>query len=401
MKKQNKITHIKNKTISKTYKHNRYDEVKISIIDAKYGTYNDKEILLDEYLISNMMDKLYETVRKNTSKYNVIPKSIILSQESDLLTLLNKNEPEIKKIEDNNEEILSSYTPKFSLDKVYICEKSKKQILSSISIIKNRDKLFKEWGLEKSMKESRAVVLNFYGPPGTGKSMTAEAIASYLNKKVLLVNYSELESKYVGETPKNIKKIFKIAKKEDAVLILDEADSFLGKRLTNVSQSADYGVNITRSVMLLELEKFDGIVVFTTNLLSNYDEAFKRRILANVEFDLPDEYGRKIIWSNHIPKEFPLSDEVTLEWLSKSYENISGADIKDIVLYAGVNALDENREVITKEDFNLAYNYIKNRYVDHDETYNSFQNVKIKTTKVSEEEYLNELKEGADICYQK
>lgn len=126
---------------------------------------------------------------------------------------------------------------------------------------------------EEIFSRNRAVILNFYGKAGTGKSMTAEAVAKALNKKVYHINYFELESKYVGETPKNIRRAFECATRDDAVLIFDEADSFLGKRLSSVTQSADYGVNITRSVLLMELEKFSGVVVFTTNLISNYDEA--------------------------------------------------------------------------------------------------------------------------------
>ena len=218
--------------------------------------------------------------------------------------------------------------------------------------------------------------------------MTAEAIAKYLNKKVFSVNYSQLESKYVGETPKNIKKVFSKAKEEDAIIIFDEADSFLGKRLTNITQSADYGVNITRSVMLMELENFDGVVIFTTNLLDNYDDAFKRRILANVEFDLPDEIGRLKIWDTHIPKEFPLNKDITLSLLASRYEKISGADIKDIVLFAGVNAIQNNREFILKEDFDLAYKYIIDRYK---KTSRVFNDIKVKTTRISEEEYQKEI----------
>ena len=153
--------------------------------------------------------------------------------------------------------------------------------------------------------------------------MTAEAIAGYLNKKVYNVNYAELESKYVGETPKNIRKVFEKAQKDDAVLIFDEADSFLGKRLKNVTQSSDYGVNITRSVMLMELEKYSGIVIFTTNLISNYDDAFKRRILANIKFDLPDECGRKKIWDIYINRGIPIESNINSTMLSQKYVNIS------------------------------------------------------------------------------
>ncbi|HCX70263.1 MAG TPA: ATP-binding protein, partial [Firmicutes bacterium] len=119
-----------------------------------------------------------------------------------------------------------------------------------------------------------------------------------------------LESKYVGETPKNIQKVFADAKQHDAVLVFDEADSFLGKRLTSVTQAADYGVNVTRSTMFMEIENYSGIVIFTTNLIRNYDAAFMRRILASVEFALPDQNGRQVIWGLLLPKDMPLSDAV-------------------------------------------------------------------------------------------
>ena len=201
--------------------------------------------------------------------------------------------------------------------------------------------------------------------------MLAEAVAHELGKKVYVVNYAELESKYVGETPKNISKAFQKAKEDDAVLVFDEADSFLGKRLTNVNQSADYGVNITRSVMLIEIEKFDGVVIFTTNLVSNYDDAFRRRILASLEFTYPDESGREMIWTTHIPKQLPIEEDITAPLLAKRYEQITGADIKDILLYAAVLALQNQLEQITWEHFNQAYQFIKQRYSDGKEsTYN-------------------------------
>lgn len=387
------ISDIKTKTISKKFTDSSGEEIKISIIDAKYGVHKGDEILLDEPLINNMLNNIVKVIDKNKSKYNKIPRSVIISHDKELLGII-KNDGSGNELNNNyndeNDEakILDIYEPKYDFESVYIKEESKNQILGGLTILKNKEKLFNEWGLANSMKSSRALIFNFYGPPGTGKSMTAEAIAKHLNKKVFSVNYSELESKYVGETPKNIKRVFKKAKEEDAIIIFDEADSFLGKRLTNITQSADYGVNITRSVMLMELEKFDGVVIFTTNLIDNYDDAFKRRILANVEFDLPDESGRLKIWDTHIPKEFPLNKDITLSLLANRYEKISGADIKDIVLFSGVNAIQNNREIILKEDFDLAYKYITDRYK---KTSRGFKDIKVKTTRISEEEYKKEL----------
>ena len=235
---------------------------------------------------------------------------------------------------------------------------------------------------------SRAIILNFYGKAGTGKSMTAEAVAKALGKKVYHINYSELESKYVGETPKNIRKAFECATRDDAVLIFDEADSFLGKRLTSVTQSADYGVNITRSVLLMELEKFAGVVVFTTNLISNYDEAFKRRILLSVYFEMPDGEAREAIWKLHLGAKMPLHSEVTAESLAGRYEGISGADIKDMVFYAALYALEQEKEALDFSVFDYAYSAIRERYEDKGKS-DGFQIVSTET--ITEEEYQKEI----------
>ena len=241
--------------------------------------------------------------------------------------------------------------------------------------------------IKGNKNDGRAVCLNFWGSPGTGKSMTAEGVASYLNKKLLVVNYPELESKYVGETPKNIKKVFDKAKEENAVIVFDEADSFLGKRLENVTQSADYGVNITRSVLLMELEKFNGVVVFTTNLIDNYDEAFKRRILLSVYFDMPDEKARTEIWKLHLSEKMPLHPEVTAQSLAGRYDKISGADIKDMVFYAALYTSEKEKENMDFSVFDYAYVTIQGRYQNQGK-----QDVEVISTEtITEEQYQKEI----------
>lgn len=109
---------------------------------------------------------------------------------------------------------------------------------------------------------------------------------------MICVNYAEIESKFVGETPKNIKEAFQFAEEKQAILFFDEADSILGKRFSNVSQSTDHAVNVSRSVMLLELDSFKGVTLFASNFMSNYDSAFVRRIIGHIEMRLPTEQGR-------------------------------------------------------------------------------------------------------------
>ncbi|AKL95686.1 ATpase [Clostridium aceticum] len=369
---------ILKKTIVKGFKINEKDSCKVVIKDALFANVEGKEVLLDEPIVNNMLKEIYKALRNNVTKYNQFPKTLVISREDEEVL------PQEKNKENSKEESILSFTPRWGMEDVYVNEEEKLQIQSALAMVFHREKLFDKWGLKKIMPNGRASVFNFYGPPGTGKSMMAEAIAHKLGKKLFLVNYAELESKYVGETPKNIRNLFKKAIEEDGVLVFDEADSFLGKRLTSVSQSADYGVNITRSVMLLEIERFDGVIIFTTNLLSNYDEAFKRRILASVEFRLPNEEGRKKIWETHLPQELPLSAEVTKALLAKKYEDISGADIKDMILYAAVISLENRRETVEIADFDQAYQYIKKRYT-------GMENFKINHEVITQEEYEKEI----------
>lgn len=351
--------------------------------------------------INDIFTTIDDTVERHQSTYAPVPVKV------DVRFYMAKPEAYVKKTSDvSTKEVRSDESadaaqeskdvasinvrePRWKFSDVYIAPRTKTIIDKSLLIARHRKELFQDWGLGNGQQNGRAIVFNFYGPSGTGKSMTAEAIAGMLGKKVYAVNYSELESKYVGETPKNIEKVFRLAKEDDAVLIFDEADSFLGKRLTNVTQSADYGVNITRSVMLLELEQFDGIVIFTTNLISNYDEAFKRRILASVPFEMPDVTAREQIWQLYLQKGVPLAGDVLPATLAAKYENISGADIRDIVLYAAVNALerDEQHPKLQLEDFEPAYRIIRDRKAGNTP-------VHVTHERISEEQYHAEMTEA-------
>lgn len=332
------------KSITRKYKNTR-----ITIIDAKYKKVNGKDELLDEEKVDKLFSDINKACEVNGSRHNPSNKRILIANdESKIEELLNKEYKEGLKETAFNDEFMDVYNPRYSMEDVYLEEREKKQITTILNIKKHENIIYREWGFNNNYNENRPIIFNFFGVPGTGKSMAAEAVAKYLNKKIYSINYANLESKYVGQTPKNIKKAFEMAKNDDAVLVFEEADSFLGKRLVNITQSADYGVNITRSVMLLELEKFSGVVIFTTNLLENYDEAFKRRILASVEFKMPDEKGRKAIFDVHMPEKLPLAEDVNSEILAQEFTEVSGADIKDIIFMAAINAIErtesENNE---------------------------------------------------------
>lgn len=383
-KKETDIQDIKGTEITKYYAISgktisfRFQNVFTGMVDGK------KE-LLDEVLIDNMVGQMSKVIKNNCSRYNPIPEEIIISSgiNREISDKENQGKPK-----ESAQDIIESYEPRFSLEQVALNEEVRAKVRTAISAVRHRKKMSEEWGMSEYFTGSRAIILNFYGKAGTGKSMTAEAVAKALGKKVYHINYSELESKYVGETPKNIRKAFECATRDDAVLIFDEADSFLGKRLTSVTQSADYGVNITRSVLLMELEKFAGVVVFTTNLISNYDEAFKRRILLSVYFEMPDEQAREAIWKLHLGVKMPLHSEVTPQSLAGRYEGISGADIKDMVFYTALYALEQEKETLDFSVFDYAYSAIRERYEDKGKS-DGFKVVSTET--ITEEEYQKEI----------
>ena len=200
----------------------------------------------------------------------------------------------------------SPIKPRYNFNQIILSDSIRQQIKEAICIINNKDLIYKTWGFSEVDSIPKSI-LNFYGPPGTGKTMCAHAIAHELGKKLLALNYSEIESKFVGDAPKNLQRAFEIATEEDCVLFFDEADSFLGKRIQSVNQSADQALNSLRSQMLILLEEHSGVVIFATNLVSNFDKAFQSRILKHIKFELPNEEARISIIRKMIPGKLPLT----------------------------------------------------------------------------------------------
>lgn len=248
-----------------------------------------------------------------------------------------------KKLESTIDFNLYLREPKYTLNDVILPQTTKNQVDLILAELHYQDLIYEKWGMGEKHKLDKALSINFSGEPGTGKTITAEALADALNRKIIDIPYQQLESKFVGETPKNITRAFEFAASQNAVLFFDEADSFLGKRLENVAQATDTAVNLTRSVMLKQLSAYEGIVIFATNLISNYDPAFISRIRWKISFDLPDEEAREKIWQVQIPKQLPLDESVNFSELAQQFNQISGRDIKNAVLKAVVAAASEDK----------------------------------------------------------
>ena len=263
-----------------------------------------------------------------------------------------------------------SVDPLYSFERVILPVDVLEKINDALGILECENKVFKEWGLYE-IQPHPSSSMSFYGAPGTGKTMAAEAIAHKLGKKILKVSYADVESKYHGEGPKMVKAIFLAAAKADAVLFFDEADSLLSKRLTSVTQGSEQAINSMRSQLLICLEEFRGIVIFATNLVVNYDQAFLTRLIS-IEFKKPDVETRELIWSVHTKapndgKEhqlnIPLADNVDIRILAEKYEFV-GREIRNAVVNACVTAALNHREIVLQEDFVKACEKIVKEQID-------------------------------------
>lgn len=242
--------------------------------------------------------------------------------------------------------------PRFSMNDLILDSETSSQLLDVISYFQKKDLLFEEWGLSEHFSSQDGLAVNLYGPPGTGKTMAAHAISDSLKKMMICVDYAEIESKYVGETSKNLSRLFQTASGQDAVIFFDEADALLSKRVTNMTSATDVSVNQTRSVLLNLLNHYKGVILFATNFIQNFDAAFLRRIKYHVQFHLPDEAQREQLWRTYIPAKMPC--QVDYAALARKFTGISGSDIANAVFSAAVGAARDGEIFVGQDRFEAA-----------------------------------------------
>ena len=241
----------------------------------------------------------------------------------------------------NGRRAVESIVSRRTFDDVILPSATRRALDSALAQVTQHDLIFNRWGLGERHPTGLALAFNFAGPPGTGKTICAEAIANSLGRRLLVVRYAELESMWMGETPKNVAAIFRDARQEKAVLLFDEADAIAARRSTSVDQGIQRESNTTVSVLLQELESYNGVVIFATNLAANFDPAFERRIRTHVLFEMPGEAERAQIWRVQLhPSRTPLADDVDFQALARRYE-VSGGDIRNAVLKAALTAAAE------------------------------------------------------------
>lgn len=243
--------------------------------------------------------------------------------------------------------------PKVSLESVVLSQEKKDEIQAALAQIANADLIFKHWGFGDIFEKGTAITLLFYGIPGTGKTLMAQAIADELKAELKIYGTAEIQSSEPGGAERAIKKVFETARKfftankKQQVILFDECDSLLYDRnKVGVIMAAQI------NAMLTEIERHDGIVIFTTNRMGKLDPALERRIAAKIEFPFPDAKQREAIWKRMIPSKAPLAADVNFKKLA-SYP-IAGGSIKNAVLNAARMAAYQKSPQITFKHFKTA-----------------------------------------------
>ena len=232
-------------------------------------------------------------------------------------------------------------------DDLVLLPATRTRVRELAAAIRNRHVVYQEWGFARRISVGTGLKALFSGVSGTGKTMTAGVIARELGFDLYKVELSGVISKYIGETEKNLDRIFEAVRAANAMLFIDEAEAVLGKR-SEVKDAHDRYANIEVAYLLQKLEEHDGVVILASNLKRNIDDAFARRMHYVIEFPLPDEPHRCKLWQGMFPPEVPLGDDVDFAFLAKQFE-LAGGDIRNVALDAAFLAAENGRCITMKE----------------------------------------------------
>jgi MoxR-like ATPase len=213
--------------------------------------------------------------------------------------------------------------------------------------IRHRDRVFQQWGFARRVAAGRGLKVLFAGTSGTGKTMTAGVIARDLGVDLYKIDLSGVVSKYIGETEKNLDRIFRAAQSSSAILFFDEADALFGKR-SEVKDAHDRYANIEISYLLQKMEEHEGAVILATNLRKNIDEAFGRRMHYVIEFPVPDAKHRERLWRGMFPPTVPLGDDIDFSFLARQFD-LAGGDIQNVALDAAFLAAQDGGSITMQQ----------------------------------------------------
>lgn len=236
--------------------------------------------------------------------------------------------------------------PRHGWDDIVLPDDALEQLREICRQAVHRPLVLEQWGFERKLSYGKGLNVLFSGPPGTGKTLAAQVIACDLGLDLYQIDLSRVVSKYIGETEKNLEKIFTEARTSNAILLFDEADALFGKR-SEVKDAHDRYANIETGYLLQKMEEYEGIAILATNLRGNLDEAFIRRMSFCVEFPFPRAGERRLIWEKIWPSQAPRRADLPLERMADGFE-ISGGNIKNIALAAAFLAAHDGGEITTR-----------------------------------------------------
>ncbi|MBC8724319.1 ATP-binding protein [Paraburkholderia sp. 31.1] len=230
-------------------------------------------------------------------------------------------------------------TPRFTWKDIVLPADRIVQLREICNHVKYHNRVFNEWGFEQKLASSKGLTFLFAGPSGTGKTMAAGIIANELGLDLYKIDLSLVISKFIGETEKNLARIFDEAETANAILFFDEADSLFGKR-SDVKDSHDRYANIEVGYLLQRIEEYQGVAILASNFRRNMDEAFVRRLQFTVDFPLPTESDRQRMWMAILPEHTPRDRDLDLALIARRY-NLSGGNIRNVALAAAFLAADD------------------------------------------------------------
>jgi SpoVK/Ycf46/Vps4 family AAA+-type ATPase len=231
-------------------------------------------------------------------------------------------------------------TPKYAWDDIVLPADHLAQLREICNHVKFRERVYGQWGFDRKLSLGKGLSVLFVGPSGTGKTMAADILAGELALDLYKIDLAMVVSKYIGETEKNLSRIFTEAETSNSILFFDEADALFGKR-SEVKDSHDRYANIEIGYLLQRMEEHEGVVILATNFRKNMDEAFVRRLHFTVEFPFPNEEDRRRIWEGVWPKDMPRDTSLDVEFLARRFQ-ITGGNIRNIALAAAFLAADDS-----------------------------------------------------------
>lgn len=237
-------------------------------------------------------------------------------------------------------------TTELEWDDLVLQEKTMAGIKEIETWLTYSDELLNGWKMHGKIKPGFRVL--FHGPPGTGKTLTASLLGKYTGRDVFRIDLSMVVSKYIGETEKNLSKLFDKAANKDWILFFDEADSIFGKR-TTVRDAHDKYANQEVSYLLQRIESHAGLVILASNMKANIDPSFTRRFNAIIEFENPDTAERIQLWKNYLPPGVELERSIDPEEIARKY-HLTGANIVNVIQYAGLQTLEKKSRTISAAD---------------------------------------------------